>query len=169
MWKEVAMICIWLCIHQTSASTFSTPKPTWKLHRASASCNNQDHKISLTTDDLQACAIHCINRSKLFMVRDNKSRWITRCFCCGNPPDSFHVSMNPRINIYEIIPGANPPPYTVPKPPIEPPMDLSGCSYDTQCKGDRICVDRECSDPDKEQDDYYDRNYYKDDYKVDEF
>lgn len=39
----------------------------------------------------------------------------------------------------ELAPSATPP------PPSKAPV--GGCEYDTQCKGDRICVDRTCVDP----------------------
>lgn len=28
-----------------------------------------------------------------------------------------------------------------------PPSGAAGCQYDTQCKGDRVCVDSKCQDP----------------------
>ncbi|MDB5219364.1 MAG: hypothetical protein JWO86_7291 [Myxococcaceae bacterium] len=31
-------------------------------------------------------------------------------------------------------------------PPAQPPAAASGCSYDTQCKGDRVCVQGACVD-----------------------
>jgi hypothetical protein len=31
--------------------------------------------------------------------------------------------------------------------PVQPTTGIGGCSYDTQCKGDRICVDGKCSSP----------------------
>ena len=32
-------------------------------------------------------------------------------------------------------------------PPSQPPAAASGCSFDTQCKGDRVCVQGACVDP----------------------
>jgi hypothetical protein len=56
-----------------------------------------------------------------------------------------------HIEVSRPAPSRPPPVPTIvvapPPPPPPPPSPTAGCTKDTDCKGDRICVDGSCTDP----------------------
>lgn len=74
--------------------------------------------------------------------------WTAECrgkrfFCSAHAAgESEQVSCQEEASDPEKVAVADPP-----AAPPAPAVDSGGCKYDTQCKGDRICVEGACVDP----------------------
>jgi hypothetical protein len=89
-------------------------------------------------------------------ISDDKTGWDTRTWTAECHGKKFYCSalgnnQSTQVSCKEAADGSRPAAEAAVSPAASPaatPATVTpGCQYDTQCKGDRVCVKRECVDP----------------------